>query len=197
MNFGDTGASKEVIRLGIIAEDSSDVEVVATILHKIAPRKTFAVKRFVGNGCGKLHSKCRAWAEQLASSGCTVLLLVHDLDRKVLKSLRGSLERALNPSPVAKHLIVIPVEEIEAWLLADPVAVKEVFKLKKAPNIPPKTENISDPKGKLTEIVWFGSGKSRRYINAIHNTKIAERVSVAALRKCASFRPLFDFWNAA
>jgi hypothetical protein len=180
--------------LGIIAEDSSDVEVVAIILRKLAPRKAFAIKRFVGNGCGKLKGKCHVWAEQLSASGCSVLLLVHDLDRQNLKELRGSLEKSLAPCPLAKYLIVIPVEEIEAWLLADPAAVREVFKLKRLPKVPANPETINDPKGRLTGIVWFGSEKSRRYVNAIHNVKIAERVSVGALKRCASFRPLSEFW---
>jgi hypothetical protein len=102
---------------------------------------------------------------------------------------------ALSPCPFTAFIIIIPVQEMEAWLLADPVALQKAFGLAKAPKCPNNPEAVNDPKEVLRDIVWHSSGKTKRYVNAIHNERIAGHVSLNALRKCAAFRPLEDFWK--
>src|SRR6266403_5712319 len=105
-------------QLGIIAEDQSDVDIVHLVLKKSA-KKAFTVQKFIGHGCGKIRGKCRAWAENLCRRGCDRLVLIHDLDNKNAVELRNAIQAALAPCPVPKHVIVIAVQEVEAWLLAD------------------------------------------------------------------------------
>ena len=182
-----------MIRIGVIAEDTSDVDVVKELIRKLKAPNSFCVRYFVGDGCGKLRNKCRAWAYQLHLIGCTSLLFLHDLDRHKLEQLRRDLFAALNPCPIAKHTIVIPIEEIEAWLMCDANALKHVFNLKKTPNLRGNPEFIVSPKEKLELLVWRHSGKTRRYINTVHNAAIAKQVNITSLRRCSAFHEFERF----
>lgn len=185
-----------MIRIGVLAEDDSDVAVLRELIGKLSKPKSFSIRSFVGHGCGKLRSKCRDWAHQLHLKGCTVLLLVHDLDSRRLSELRAELNRSLCPCPVSKHSIIIPVQELESWLLCDANALKIAFSLKRLPKLPGSPEAVNDPKEKLEELIWRNSGKTRRYINAVHNQKIARHVKISELKKCPAFREFCHFVQA-
>ncbi len=68
------------MRIGIIAEEASDVEVLYELTCKLMNENMFSFKKFIGHGCGKLHRKCTAWAENLLLRGCSHLVVIHDLD---------------------------------------------------------------------------------------------------------------------
>jgi hypothetical protein len=175
-------------KIGVIAEDSSDVEVISAILEKYLDRRDFSVKRFVGNGCGKLRHKCKSWASLLSKSGCEHILLFHDLDRNDEGKLRRELELKVGKFEFPNSLVVIPIEEMEAWLLTDPAAIKKVFGLTKVPKISAQPESVSSPKEHLRDIVWKSDKK--RYMNTIHNKKIASEASVDKLKTCESYNKL-------
>lgn len=175
--------------IGIIAEDDSDVDVIVEILSKYIARNKFGVKKFTGIGCGKLRNKCDSWAASLFKSGCNHVFIFHDLDRNNEKTLRKLLERKVPPGDYPNSLIVIPVEELEAWLLSDSDAIQKTFSLSKAPKKIHECENVESPKEHLGEVVWH-LGK-KRYVNTIHNKKISQFTALAHLRRCPSFE-LFD-----
>ncbi|MEX5280727.1 DUF4276 family protein [Nitrospira tepida] len=179
--------------LGLIAEDHSDVKVIRALIPRITGGRHCKVKPFVGHGCGKIRGKCRQWAINLRSRGCTSLVVVHDLDNKSATDLENELREALNPSPISRHAIVVPVQMIESWLLSDAIAIQKVFNLPSPPNSIPNPEALFDPKSKLEELVYISSGKRKRYINTIHNELIAAEANLERLRKCASFLPLEEF----
>lgn len=189
-------ASKTGFKISILAEDHSDVEVISMILRKIAPMKRFSVRPFVGNGCGRLRNKCAAWSLQAEIEGCKAVIIVHDQDKKCSSELRQELEAKVKQCRRISRIIVIPVEEIEAWLLADPRALRCAFSLKKEPKCPNNPESISDPKEKLEGLVWRESSKTKRYVNAIHNVRIAKHLDIACLKKCRAFQPLEAFWRS-
>jgi hypothetical protein len=174
-------------RIGILAEERSDVEVAESLIQKIIPRKSFSIHSFVGHGCGKLRSKCRDWAQQLALRRCSALILIHDLDERRLSDLRHDLDKALNPCPVEAHMIVIPIKEIEAWLLCDGRAIKEAFGLSRIPSVPGQPEQVLRPKEKLRDLVWHCSERRTRYINSVHNRRIADALPIHSLAKCSAF----------
>jgi len=178
-------------RVGIIAEDDSDVDVVRAIIGLHV--KGIGIDKAVGKGCGKIQGKCRAWATDLKARGCNRLILLHDLDDKVLAALKTALTQALGNSPIQSHVIVVPVREIEAWLLADHNAIKTGLKLKNNIKMVSNPESINRPKEHLRDLIFKASEKKLRYLNRTHNKKIAAACSLASLRRCQSFIPLDNF----
>jgi hypothetical protein len=178
--------------VGIIAEDVSDVGVLTALIKKIATKR-FGIKSFVGHGCGRVRNKCKAWTQTLKDRGCQFLVLVHDLDMYRVDDLLADIRNALEPSPIPTHVIVIPVRELEAWLLADHVAIEKTFRFKKRLKAIPNPEAIRRPKEFLRDLVSQKSDRRIIYINTIHNIKIAENCAVSNLRRCASFKPLESF----
>lgn len=172
--------------LGIIAEDLSDYAVIIALFSKYAAKSKFSTKKFVGNGCGKLKNKCDSWARQLFESGCDHVFVFHDLDLNNEAELRAILEKKIPASKFPNSLIVIPIEELEAWLLSDSAAIQSVFSLSKSPKKVSECERVVSPKEHLASIVWT-LGK-KRYLNTIHNEKIAQLVSLESLRRCASYQ---------
>jgi hypothetical protein len=183
------------IQIGVIAEDVSDVEVAKLLLTKRAKKK-FQVKHHIGHGCGTILSKCQGWTKSLSDRGCTVLILLHDLDERKLGFLRTALTNAMALAKIDKFLIAIPIKELEAWLLADEAAITSALKLKKKFPRVTEPERERDPKKKLGDLIYATSNKSVTYINTIHNRKIASELSLEILRlKCPSFVPFDDFAN--
>ena len=174
--------------IGIIAEDKSDIAVLKMIIRKYLDEHEFKVKKHLGKGSSGIRNKCGRMASRLKTRGCGHLFVVHDLDDHDEKKLRTHLESQIRDSGFRNTLILIPVLEIEAWLLSDPMAIKSTFHLKIKPKVIPNTENVSDPKKFLRDIVWQ-LGK-KRYLPTEHNEKIAEKMSRKALHQCKSFLPL-------
>lgn len=178
--------------IGIIAEEKEDVRVLETFAAKIVNEKAFSVKHFVGHGCGKLKKKCAIWANVLKTRGCELLIVVHDADAPHSTDVHAQLCSLLADCDLSKKLILVPVEELEAWLLADPAAIKKAFRMKRSPTIDSRPETIGSPKEKLRDIVWKESKK--RYVNSIHNPLIAKHVAIdRVLKKCPSFAPFPEF----
>ena len=180
------------IPVGIIAEDKSDVDVIDVIIGKSTTAR-YSTKSFVGNGCGRIRNKCREWAQNLCERGCRLLILVHDLDTNSERELRRALEQALGHSPTQQSIIVIPVREIEAWLLSDHNAIRAALNLRRAVKKIPNPESIARPKEYLRDLVYRISEKKTTYLNTIHNAKIARASEVSNFRRCESFQPLEDF----
>jgi hypothetical protein len=180
------------VKVGIIAEDKSDVEVIEIIAKNITATP-FSVSSQVGRGCGKINAKALGWAKDLQFKKCTHLILVHDLDDKNYAALMQSLTEALKPCPINKHAIVIPTRELEAWLLADHATITSVMKLRKPMQRIAAPESINNPKEHLRDVIWKNSGKSVTYINTLHNAQIARVLDTDELQRCPSFLPFAAF----
>lgn len=181
-------------KIGVIAEDHSDVKVVGALLEKYAPANHFSIRMFVGNGCGKVKNKCDVWTQMLFSSGCEHVMLFHDLDRNVESKLRELLVKKIPKKTFPNSVVIIPIEEMEAWLLADTQAIKSVFNMKKTPKAYGNCELVQSPKEELKRIVWTGDRK--RYLNTLHNEPIARQSSLLELLKCKSFVSFHDYVTA-
>ena len=179
------------ISIGIIAEDDSDFRVMSELTAKIIPSNSFVFKKFAGGGCGKLRRKCAAWTQNLLDRGCSHLVVLHDLDSNDMTKLRNELERKTNDIRFEAKVVLIPVQEIEAWLLSDAEAIRSVFNMSKRPTVPANPESASNPKEMLRDIVWAGAKK--RYINTIHNEKIASALDLHRITALGSFRPYVGF----
>ena len=186
----------KVKSIGLIVEDNSDFKCLTTLISRTTGRDNISFKKVIGNGCGKIKKKALAWSENLSLRGCNVLILVQDLDRNKLKTLKNDLDTILKDSPISQKLVCIPVEELEAWLLSDKQALKKTFSLKRLPKVSGKPETIVSPKEKLRDQLYSCSDKNVFYITK-HNEKIAENISIKLMeQKCPSFKKLSNFINS-
>lgn len=183
--------------VGIIAEDESDVAVLVELLRRLASKPNFGWEKFVGDGCAKVRSKLIPWSRNLFLKGCNCLLVVHDLDRNDLSKLTAELTEKAANCGITERLVLIPVEELEAWLLSDMIAIRLIFDLQKGPKEITHPQKISSPKEHLRGLVKKWSANRRDYLNTRHNKKIAEKMDLGKLlSKCPSFQPLRTFAQA-
>jgi len=187
-------SKKSKAPVGIIAEDDSDFDSARRLIRRISSNDRIGFHKFIGKGCGKIKRKCHAWATELKRKGCVTLVLIHDSDSNNLIALRQKLQDALAPSPIKKHLICIPVQEFEAWLLSDPEAIRKGLNLRKKPVVKGPPELINSPKEHLALLIHRASDGEKIYLNTEHNVKIAEELSIDKARQlCPSFLPFYDF----
>ena len=181
------------VQIGVIAEEENDVEVLYEITCKLISENTFSFKKFIGHGCGKLRRKCSPWAENLIRRGCNHLVVIHDRDNNDETTIRRCLDNSVKDKGFIGYIILIPIQEIEAWLLSDPSALKQAFKMKKNPKVPALPESVNNPKEHLKKLIWNTCQK--RYINTIHNKRIAAEIRLNKLNVCMSFHPYPNFIN--
>ena len=180
------------MKIGIICEEDNDLDVINELTSKLIPPHRFSYKKFIGHGCGKLRRKCTAWANNLIKSGCDHLVVIHDLDTNDENDLRNKLTDSIKHIGFAGYVVLIPTREIEAWLLSDAQALQKTFKMQGLPKVPARPERERRAKEKLRDIIWKFSKK--RYVNTIHNGKIASFIRINQLNTtCASFKPFPQF----
>jgi hypothetical protein len=178
--------------IGVIAEDDSDVATLYELTCKLVRAETFKFRKFVGRGCGKLRRKCRPWAVNLRAKGCEHLVVMHDLDEREETDLRQELERLIEGTGFSSSLVLIPIREIEAWLLCDRPALKAVFGTPRLPKLPSNPETITDPKAEMETRVRNAGGSL--YVHTVHNMKIARACKVQVVEdRCSSFKPYVSF----
>lgn len=161
--------SKIPKKIGIIAEDESDIDAIKELIKRITGKNNIGFKHFVGRGCGKIKRKADNWATQLKKRGCSVLILIHDLDRNNYEDLYDVIYRSIHPFVISKTLINIPTEEMEAWFLADEQGIKNALNLRKAPKTYHHPETIKSPKEVLGKEIEKASNDSKIYLNTKHN----------------------------
>lgn len=174
---------------GFIGEDTSDYEVFIEILSKYTSRNKMSFKKFLGKGCGKISCKLTAWCEDLISDGCEYIFVVHDLDQKKMESLKTNLESKISNIKKKKNiLIIIPIIEIESWLLTNSSILTNIFEFQSSPKLPTNPELLKDPKKELINIIKKHR-KSHRliYIPTQHNKVIMKKLTLNDLKKCSSF----------
>lgn len=183
------------MKIGIIAEAASDVDVVETLIRRHFPDRRVGVKSRRAAGCGKLRRKLSAWVPQLFDSGVDAVIVVHDLDQSLPDKLRSELERSVHVSIQPRTLIVIPVREIEAWLMSDGNAIARVFRSSKSVPAPSNPELLVDAKRALVALVRKHC--ARDYIPTVHNGKLAQELALKRIARLPSFKPLPAFISAA
>ena len=178
------GLSKAV-KIGVIVEAQNDIDVLYELTCKIIRENRFSFLRFVGHGGGAIRKKCASWGKNLLERGCSHLVVVHDLDKNDEKLLRKELEDKIKELRYGHAVVLIPIEEMEAWLLCDARALKTVFSMRRTPSVPRWPEKTAHPKEFLASLVWSNSKK--RYLNTIHNRSIARALMLPTLKRCPSF----------
>ena len=118
-----------------------------------------------------------------AGSNVDKAIVIRDADRRrpaeLVKRMEGKISNRRYPFPV--ELLVV-VEELEAWLLADEIAIEAVTRIRPQPVANP--ERLNDPKNRLRRVL---SDASTAYTPEIAR-KIAATSRVDVLKaRCPSF----------
>jgi hypothetical protein len=102
------------------------------------------------------------------------------------------LDQVIKPSGITEPIcVLVPVQEIEAWILADLDCVKSVIKSWRSKKAIPNPESITNPKEYLIKL----SRENGRplYAHATHNPVVARTLDLDKVHaKCPSFRPLVE-----
>jgi len=187
-----------MIAIGIISEDETDCATVRVLVRRIidAPSgRGVAIKsRYPSSGgCGKLRRDAAKYMKDLERTGCTSVILVHDLDRDPATSelndeaaLRGKLAAIDVPRRIHRH-ICIPIEEIEAWFWSDQDVLDLVGKgHAKASGAP---HAIRQPKEALRRLSAQAHYKPVYSTN--ENPRLAEALNLSrCAERCPAFREL-------
>jgi hypothetical protein len=179
----------------LLAEDPSDAEALVALVRRIQDQGNPRILRKGFSGCGELCRKAASYVELFGRQGATHFLICHDADGPDPAPVRSKVQQALKPRitiPIKFHAIIVPVQELEAWFIADPAAIQAVIPSLRIPEVR-QPETIPSPK----EWLETRSRKDRSrplYAHATFNPRVAAHLDIALVeRKCPSFRELAEF----
>lgn len=168
------------------------------ITRRLLKHDSISIKQKGYHGCGELCTKGARQIRLFADQGVKRFIVCMDADGADPKPAHDRvLECVIRPSGVSDaSCIVVPVQELEAWILADNEAVACVipsFKFSACSN----PESVASPKEYLERL--SRQGRSRPlYSHATHNERVAEHLDLERLwRVCPSFRCLYEFVSGA
>jgi hypothetical protein len=185
-------------RYAVLGEDRSDADTLQVLIRKLAGDARLTVKTKGYDGCGQLLRKGARDLDEFLNQGYDRFVVAYDADRDEPALRRAQAHaRVVAPSMAAASAccIVVPVEELEAWLLADVSAVN-----KRWPDWRPEPiaspERVRSPKEHL-EKLSRDSQRRPRYSHAVDNPMLAGLIDLEIVeKKCPSFRVLAEFVRA-
>ncbi len=190
------------MKYAIIAEDRSDAEVLAILVKRLyavcyPKKKAASVAKQGYHGWGDLCRKGAAELGAFYNVGCQRFIVCLDADQVNPKprydfAYNQIIKKAKIP---AAWCIVVPVQELEAWVLADIEQVSMII-ASWQPKAIANPEKIKNPKEYLRGLSRDPTTKHIRYREPRDNVKMANhlRTEIVAA-KCKAFRSLVDFVN--
>jgi len=178
----------------ILGEDPSDVATLKVLVHRLADDESLQIKVKGYGGCGEMLRKGATQLRDFQNRGCRRFIVCHDADgpdpepkRKLVR------ERIIQPSGIREgYCIVVPVQELEAWILADIECASRIFSSWR-PSAIDNPERIAAPKEHLENLSREGKQKPR-YSHAVHNERMARHLDLDKVsQKCPAFRRLAEF----
>ncbi len=187
---------KKDVKIGIIAEDETDINAFREIIQRVFIEKSNKKYRAVikgrqDGGCGKIVTKATAWARELFDKGYSNIIVVHDLDRlKITNALRDINQLKLELAKIkfpsnCSNFICIPIEEMEAWFWSDDNIIHKISKGKGKAHLTP--ELIIKPKEKLIKL---SRDKGKKPLYDTNDNEIYAKI--LDLDKCRTRCPSFD-----
>jgi hypothetical protein len=181
---------------GIIGEAKSDAATLKVLVQRLAKNSSLTIRTKGYAGCGQMLRDGARQIRQFADDGLTRFIVAYDADNHSPAKRREQVMREIvRPSRVNEDIccVVIPVQEIEAWILADVGAVQHVLSSWKTKSISQSPESIENPKEHLARL-GRGGGKKPFYDHTTHNVLVAEHLRLDVVRrKCPSFATLSEF----
>lgn len=183
--------------IAVLAESKSDAEAIRSIVARIVPASV-GVGRKGYNGKGELQVKAAKQVAAYRTQGYQYFLICRDadvVDPMQVEAVTNDFVSAVFPGGFeADTCVVVAVQELESWLLADEAAIGTVI-----PSLKLKAfahpESLVDPK----EILLGASRRNSRplYSCATHNPRVAACMNLDVVaRKCPSFKRLVEFCSS-
>lgn len=179
---------------GILGEDNSDVEVIDVLIRRISGNNRIKIKEKAYDGCGDLLSKGARAIQTLHEIGISRFIICYDSDDgDPLAKYNEVVSKIIRPAGVTSTFCaLIPVREIEAWLLSDLDAVKKIFNSFRVGKSIVNPEGDTNPKRTLEKLLRREDNKPC-YSGSVYNPKIASHTDLKMLAtKCPSSIPLFE-----
>lgn len=182
---------------GILGEDQSDVATLAVLVRRLACNDGLRVLRRGFDGCGQMLRKGARELRAFQQLNCRRFIVCHDADGPDPGPARRLVrEKVVAPARLGDDCcIVVPVQELEAWILADIECATRIFTSWQPSSIQ-NPEAIESPKEHLEKLSRQGNHRPR-YSHATHNERMAKYLDLDRVaRKCPSFRVLSAFVRA-
>lgn len=178
---------------GIIGEDKSDVATLKVFLKRLLNDNTVTIRTKGYSGCAQMLCKGASQVDLFSKLGVKIFIICYDADSDNPKDRYAEVvNKIIEMSAQRKTFcVLIPVQELEAWILADIPSVSNVFTGWRPHEIN-NPENIHNPKEYLEKLSRTAN-KKPRYNHAMHNEMVAKYLDLDIVhRKCPSFKPLMD-----
>lgn len=182
---------------GIIAEDNSDIECLKVIIKRLAKNDSLKIKHKGYKGCANMLRD--GWKDLKAYSQLSYIthfIVCYDKDdSKGQTRYEEVINKIIKPSGLKnkKVCILIPIQEMEAWILADIESVTKVISSWKPAEKFQSPELIESPKEKLTKLSQTKSSKPL-YDYVTHNQQVFKHIDLEIVKKkCPSFAELYEF----
>ena len=175
--------------------------MIKAIIRKVANNDKLPVK---GGGCGNCNLVISNGARELGALvrlGMTSFIVCHDADTSDVSTISRIEEnimlKVIKPSGIIEHTsILVPIHEIESWVLADMNAVAQLFpSWKPKPKLITSPESIPKPCEYLESLSKInGAKKDQLYFHATDNKRVVQYLNFELVKKkCPSFEKLTDF----
>jgi hypothetical protein len=181
---------------GIIGEDSSDVDTLKVIVRRLANNTALPIVVKGYHGCAEMLRKGARQLRSFSDRGVTRFVICYDADRSSPRDRYREAESKIwiEAEIAGDCCIVIPVQELEAWILADLPSITRVIKGWAPLDLTCPPESVNDPKEYLQKLSRERERQRPRYVHAIHNEKVAHHLDLKKIAaRCPSFVPLHDF----
>lgn len=184
-------------RFGILGEDESDFQTLREVIWCLRADRSLTIRGGgLGGKGGLLNDGARA-LRLLLGRGFDRFVICQDADSDdpaAIAAIRRAIdERILRPAGAPpRSCIVVPVQAIEAWILADLESLRAKFSSWRPAEVK-SPEKIAHPKEELVRLSRQGKANPR-YIPPTHNPQVVRLLDLRRVAdKCPSFRPLRDF----
>jgi hypothetical protein len=179
---------------GILGEDESDVQTLKVLVKRLANNPSLTVKTKGYGGCGEMLRKGARQLRLFKGLKLERFVVCHDADGPDPEPKRQLvIQKIVKPSGLKNGCcIVVPVQELEAWILADIECAANIFPSWK-PSPIDNPEGIPKPK-EYVEKLSRDSRQRPRYSHAVHNERMALHLNLKKVAaKCPAFRELMAF----
>jgi len=179
---------------GILGEDESDVQTLKVLVKRLARNQSLTVKTKGYGGCAEMLRKGARQLRLFKRLKVKRFIVWHDADGPDPEPKRQLvMQRIVKPSGLKTGCcIVVPVQELEAWILADIECAVKIFPSWRPTPIE-NPERIPSPKDYVERLSREG-GQRPRYSHATHNEKMASHLDLKKVAaKCPAFGVLAAF----